>query len=98
MIDLRPFQRQFVRHATAAGIDATAISLSRGNGKSPLGGHLSARILDPDDALFVPDTESVLCAASIEQARITVRFARGDLEPRGGYRVLDSHTRIGVAA
>ena len=96
MPELRQFQRQFVRRATAPGIDTAAISLPRGNGKSWLGGHLAARILDPADALFVPDTESVLCAASIEQARITFRFARAELEPRGGYRFLDSHTRIGI--
>ena len=68
----------------------------RGNGKSALAGHLLTRVLDPDDDLFCPGTESVLCAASIEQARICFRFARADLEPRGGYRFLDSHTRIGI--
>ena len=52
--------------------------------------------MDPSDPLFRPDTESVLCAASIEQARIVFRFARSELEPRGGYRFLDSHTRIGI--
>ena len=40
--------------------------------------------------------ECVLCAASIEQARICFRFARADLEPAGGYRFLDSNTRIGI--
>ena len=96
MTDLRPFQRHFVRQAVAPGIDTAAISLPRGNGKSWLAGHLAARILDPDDALFVSGTESVLCATSIEQARIVFRFARAGLEPRGGYRFLDSHTRIGI--
>ena len=38
----------------------------------------------------------MLCAASIEQARIVFRFARADLEPSGEYRFLDSHTRIGI--
>ena len=52
--------------------------------------------MNPADDLFRPDTESVLCAASIEQARIVFRFARSTLEPRGGYRFLDSHTRIGI--
>ena len=53
-------------------------------------------MLDPEDALFRPGTESVLCAASIEQARICFKFSRAELEPRGGYRFLDSHTRIGI--
>ena len=53
-------------------------------------------MLDPADRLFRPGTESVLCAASIEQARIVFRFARETLEAWGGYRFLDSHTRIGI--
>ena len=96
MIELRPFQRRFVRAATAPGIDTACLSLPRGNGKSALAGHLVTRIMDPADELFRPATESVLCAASIEQARIVFRFARGELEGRGGYRFLDSHTRIGI--
>ena len=94
---LRPFQARFIREATAPGIDTACLSLPRGNGKSWLAGHLLTRILDPDDPLFRAGTESVLCAASIEQARIVFRFARSELEPRGGYRFLDSHTRIGIA-
>ena len=37
-----------------------------------------------------------LCAASLEQARLCFRFVRADLEPTGGYRFLDSLTRIGI--
>ena len=96
MLDLRPFQRRFIRAATAPGIDTAALSLPRGNGKSALAGYLVARILDPADKLFRSGTESVLCAASIEQARIVFRFARDTLEPTGAYRFLDSHTRIGI--
>ena len=53
-------------------------------------------MLDPGDSLFRPGTESVLCAASIEQARIVFRFARAVLEPTNEYRFLDSNTRIGI--
>ena len=95
-MNLRTFQRAFIRAATAPGIDTAALSLPRGNGKSWLAGHLVARILDPADALFRAGTESVLCAASIEQARIVFRFARETLEPSGEYRFLDSNTRIGI--
>ena len=95
-MDLRPFQRRFLRAALKPDIDTAALSLPRGNGKSALAGHILTRVMDPDDALFRPGTESVLCAASIEQARIVFRFARADLEERGGYRFLDSHTRIGI--
>ena len=93
---LRPFQKRFIRAATAPGIDTAALSLPRGNGKSALAGYLAARILTPTDPLFRPATESVLCSGSIEQARIVFRFARADLEPTGEYRFLDSHTRIGI--
>ena len=93
---LRPFQLRFIREATKPGIDTAALSLSRGNGKSWLAGHLLTRILTPDDELFRAGTESVLCAASIEQARIVFRFAREALEPSSEYRFLDSHTRIGI--
>ena len=96
MIELRPFQRRFIKAATAPGIDTAALSLPRGNGKSALAGHIIARVLDPADALFRAETESVLCAGSVEQARICFRFARADLEPTGQYRFLDSHTRIGI--
>ena len=93
---LRPFQNRFLSAATSPGIDTAALSIPRGNGKSWLAGHLVSRVLDPADPLFRPGTESVLCAASIEQARIVFRFARADLEPRSGYRFLDSHNRIGI--
>ena len=93
---LRAFQKRFIREATRPGVDTAALSVPRGNGKSWLAGHLAARLLSPTDKLFRSGTESVLVAASIEQARIVFRFAREVLEPRGGYRFLDSHTRIGI--
>ena len=95
-MNLRPFQRDFIRAATHPGIDTAVLSIPRGNGKSALAGHLVTRILTPADTLFRPGTESVLVAASIEQARIVFRFARADLEAAGEYRFLDSHNRIGI--
>ena len=96
MIALRPFQRRFIANAIRPHIDTAVKSLPRGNGKSALAGHLVTRILNPDDKLFRPGTESVLGAASIEQARIVFRFSRADLEPTGAYSFTDSHTRIGI--
>ena len=93
---LRRFQQAFLRGATAPGIDTAALSVPRGNGKSWLAGWLVSRILSPDDELFRPGTESVLCAASIEQSRIVFRFARSLLEPSGEYRFLDSATRAAI--
>ena len=95
-MQLKPFQRAFLKGALAAGVSTAALSLPRGNGKSWLAGHLVARILDPADPLFRPGTESVLCASNVEQARIVFRFAREVLEPSGEHRFLDSVSRIGI--
>ena len=94
---LRPFQREFVRRALAPGIDTAALSMPRGNGKSWLAAHVLTRALTPGDPLFVSGAEYLLCAASIEQARLCFRFVRSNLEATGEYRFLDSSTRIGIA-
>ena len=93
---LRPFQQKFVTGATAPGVDTAALSLARGNGKSWLAAHILTRCLTPGDPLHEPGKEYLLCAASLEQARLTYQFCRADLEPTGGYRFLDSVTRIGI--
>ena len=94
--ELRPFQRSVVAALRNDLFLIVAISLARGNGKSWLAGWAVARILDPADELFRAATESVLCAASIDQARIVFRFAREMLEPLGGYKFLDSASRISI--
>ena len=94
-MDLRPFQRTFVRNALRADVDIAALSLPRGNGKSFLAANLVTRALTPGDALFVNGKEVVQCAASIEQARIVFNFVRLALEPTGQYSFLDSVTRLG---
>ena len=93
---LRSFQKQFVRRALAPGIDLAALSLPRGNGKSWLAAHLLERCLTPQDSLFKARSEYLLCAGSIEQARLVYRFIRANLEPKGGYSFIDSATRIGI--
>ena len=96
MIDLRPFQTRFLSSAFSPGVDIGCLSLPRGNGKSTLAGHIAARALTPGDALFVNGKEAVLCAASMEQARVTYRAAREVLEPTGAYRFQDAAQRIGI--
>ena len=96
MLKLKPFQRRFLKGALDPAVDVAALSIPRGNGKSALAGELLSRVLDPEDDLFTAGSESVLLAASIEQARIVYRFVRENLEPRGGYRFLDSVTRCGI--
>ena len=93
---LRPFQKLFVRRALDPDVDTAALSLPRGNGKSWLAAHLLERCLTPLDSLHVAGSEYLLCAGSIEQARLVYRFIRANLEPRGGYSFIDSTTRIGI--
>ena len=95
-VRLRPFQEAFLRGATAPGIDTAAFSAPRASGKSFLAGRLLARVLTPGDPLHRPGTESVLCSGSMRQARIVYRFVRAELEPRGGYRFMDSANRLRV--
>ena len=89
---LRTFQKQFVRRALAPGVDVAALSIPRGNGKSWLAAHATGAVLDtPGDVLHVPGAEYLLCAASIEQARLVYRFIRTELEELGRVLVHRQH-------
>ena len=96
MLKLKPSQRRFLKGALDPDIDVACLSIPRGNGKSFLGAFLLSRVMDPGDDLFRAGTESVLMSGSIEQCRIIFRFVRATLEPRGGYRFLDSATRVAI--
>ena len=96
MIELRPFQRQFVRRAFAPGIDTGVLSLPRGNGKSTLSAWLLWQALTPGHPWNRPGLEYVLLAGSLEQARMVFRPLREQLEPTGAYRFIDSITRLGI--
>ena len=93
---LRPFQRKFLKGALAPSTLTAGLSMPRGNGKTWLAAHILTRCLTPGDALHVAGSEYLLCAASLEQARLCFRFIRPELEPRGGYRFLDASTRLGI--
>ena len=93
---LRPFQRRFVKAVESGRFDVCALSLPRGNGKSWLAAELCRRALTPGDTLFAPGYESVLLAASLEQARIVFKFVRRALEGDSSYRFQDSANRVGV--
>ncbi|MYK87626.1 MAG: hypothetical protein F4018_04365, partial [Acidobacteria bacterium] len=65
---LAPFQRRFIRGAFRPGVLKAVLSCPRGAGKSTLSGWLLAEAIDPNGALFVPGSESVLVAGSRDQA------------------------------
>ena len=96
MIELRPFQRRFLARAFAPGIDRAALSMPRGNGKTTLAAWILARCLTPGDPWNVPGWEYVLTSASLKQSRHVYRPLREALEPRGGYRFIDTDTRRGI--
>ena len=93
---LRTFQRRFIREAFKPGIDTACWSAPRGNGKTWLAAYILTRCLTPGDPFFVAGAEFLLCAASIEQARLCFRMLRRNLGENTGYRYLDSVTRIGI--
>ena len=95
-MELRPFQKRFVKNALAPGIDVAALSIPRANGKTWLAAYLLERGLTPGDSLHVPGAEYILCATTLETARMCFRFVRAALEPRGGYTFVDASNRIGI--
>ena len=96
MIDLKPFQRRFLRRALSQSVRTSALSLPRGEGKSTLAAYILERCMTPGDRLFEAGAEYLLCAASIEQARSAYRPIRTELEPTGDYIFLDSQQRLGI--
>ena len=95
-MNLRPFQRRFIKGAFRDGVDTAVLSLPRGNGKSFLGGDILADCMTPGNPMHEAGKEYLLLAASLEQARITYGFIRDKLEATGEYRWLDSSTRVGI--
>ena len=95
-MELRRFQKEFIAKAMAPSVSIGVLSLPRGHGKSFLAAHLLERSLTPGDPLFVNGKTVVQCAASLDQARIVFNFVRTALEPLGGYRFIDSATRMGI--
>lgn len=91
-MDIRPFQRTFLRRALAPDIDTAALSLPRGNGKSWLAAYIAARAL----LTIRAHREIALAAASIEQGRIVYRWVREFLAGRSEFRYLDSATRCAI--
>ena len=87
-----PWQTRFVRGAFAPGVQAAALSVGRGNGKTTLLAGIAAATLD--GPLAVPRGETVIVASSFEQARIgfehIVSFMGDKLADKGRWKVWDT--------
>ena len=87
-----PWQRRFVRGAFAPGIQAAALSIGRGNGKTTLLAGIAAATLD--GPLAVPRGETVIVASSFEQARIAfehvIAFMGDKLDDKRRWKVWDT--------
>ena len=79
MIQLRPFQRDFIKAVQSDRYSICALSVPRGNGKSFLSAQLLFPYLQPDSPVFNPNKELGLVAGSIKQNRIVFRFLRESL-------------------
>ena len=95
MLELRPFQKRFMRALDGGKFNLLALTGPRALGKSSLAAHILERCLTPGDSLFKAGAEYLLGAASLPQARLCFRFVREALEPTGEYRFMDSAQRIG---
>ena len=98
MIDVRPFQRRFLKGAFSPRIRRAALSLPRGNGKSHLAAYILRRALTPGDPWHVPGSEYLLLSGSLEQARQVFNPLVAELPHDKGdpYRVQTSTTRLGA--
>ena len=96
-MNLRPFQKTFIKRALDPAVDTAALSIPRGNGKTTLAGLMVANALNPDHADYAGDgAEVVLFAGSIEQCRLVYRQALGFLPDPDAYRLVDSATRVAI--
>ena len=95
-VALEPFQREVWDAASSPDFDVLALSVPRGNGKSFLAGRLLASALTPGSTWWKPGSESVLCAASIVQARFVFSALKAALVDREAYRIQDTDIRLGV--
>ncbi|MCY4057576.1 MAG: hypothetical protein OXG44_06215 [Gammaproteobacteria bacterium] len=96
-LNLRPFQRRFLKGAFRPEVRTAALSIPRGNGKSTLAAWLMARCLTPGDKLHRPGAEFHLCAASIGQVRRTTwRLLREFLADDSAYQWAESRAEVGV--
>ena len=92
------WQARFIRGALAPGVFESALTMSRGGGKTTFTAGLACGFLDGPAAQ--PGSEIVLVAASLQQARIAFRHCQRFLGDRGRdralFRMWDSPNRSAI--
>lgn len=87
-----PYQKRFLRGAFRPGVLRAGLSLARGGGKTGLASALALDSIRPVGALHVDGGETVVIAASFQQARLTFEAVLRSLEllgEDGAYRIRD---------
>ena len=95
-VKLKPFQKEFIRAVESPDYDVVVLSGPRTLGKTFLAGRVLSKAMTPGDVLYQPGKEVILGASTLEQARMTYSFIRNERESAGGYRWIDSTTRLGA--
>ena len=97
------FQKRWLYNTFRPHIDTSALSVGRGNGKTALAGWLAAQSVTPGSKYYREGLETILVAASLDQARILFDFAASYLDPEA-YRISRSqhvlaarHKRLDMA-
>ena len=95
-IELRPFQKRFLKAGFDPDTRLSALSVPRGNGKSTLSGYVLARCMTPGDEWHQPGAEYILLAGSLKQARQVFRAVKDELcDTLDRYRWQDSYNAMG---
>ena len=92
-----PWQRRFITGAFKAGVRTAALSLPRGNAKTATLAFVASCFLR--GPLAVPNSHIIVCAASIEQARLLfndVLAALPDPANKKKWKVWDSNTAVRI--
>ena len=96
-----PWEADFVAGAFAPGVQVSALTVGRGNGKTTLAAGLAAAAVD--GPLAQRRGQCIVAAASLNQARVLYSHARAFLEAHhgaltraNGWRAIDSPNYVGI--
>ena len=99
LFQVLPWQRRFIRGAFASGIETSALSVARGNGKTAFVAAIGAAAVG--GPLAAPRAETVIVASSFQQARIAFDHVLAFLQPAidarpGLWQIQDNAQRASI--